>query len=78
MRWIPLVLVLVLSCGGGDSWKDIGGRCATPRSGVDPITGQRYPDQKGSLDDEKTWRDPSRATRKSWIELDVAGGIGLF
>jgi hypothetical protein len=30
------------------------------------------------LDDEKTGRDPSRATRKSRSELDVAGGIGLF
>ncbi|GGF78635.1 S41 family peptidase [Alteromonas lipolytica] len=30
-------------------------RCASPRSGVDPFTGQAYPDQAGSSLEEKLW-----------------------
>lgn len=31
------------------------GRCATPRSGVDPFTGASYPDVEGSAFEEKMW-----------------------
>src|SRR5438067_3399465 len=61
MRWIPIAALglTLMSCGGrsasSPSWRDIAARCATPRSGTDPITGQRYPDKKATLDDEKTW-----------------------
>lgn len=36
-------------------------RCATPRSGIDPATGEAYPDRPGTLADEKTWV-------RSWID----------
>src|SRR5258705_27774 len=63
MRWIPVAgLVLALTSCGGDSWKDIGGLCATPRTGTDPATGRPlFPDRQGTLDDEKkflrAWTD---------------------
>jgi len=33
----------------------LAGRCAAPRSGIDPATGRAYVDQPGTLDDEKRW-----------------------
>lgn len=36
-------------------------RCASPRSGVDPITGETFPDVDGSVLDEKLWI-------RSWID----------
>ena len=55
MRWIPIaaVLLVLTSCGGdGPPWRDLGGRCATPRPGID---------RQGTLDDEKkflrAWTD---------------------
>src|SRR5437868_10212504 len=41
--------------GGGASWTQLAAKCATPRSGTDPFTNRAYPDQKGTLDDEKKW-----------------------
>jgi len=59
MRRILLaVLSLALArCGGdeGAPWRQLAAKCATPRSGTDPFTNKAYPDQKGSLDDEKKW-----------------------
>src|SRR5438874_700004 len=65
MRWIPIAaVVLVLTSCGGDgqpSWRDLGGRCAAPRTGIDPFTNRPYPDRQGTLDDEKkflrAWTD---------------------
>jgi carboxyl-terminal processing protease len=53
-----LSLVLIHCGGSGDagaSWRQLAAKCATPRSGTDPFTGRAYPDQKGTLDDEKKW-----------------------
>jgi carboxyl-terminal processing protease len=59
MRPILLaVLSLALArCGGdeGAPWRQLAAKCAAPRSGTDPFTNKGYPDQKGSLDDEKKW-----------------------
>ncbi len=55
---LAAVVLTLVSCGGDGNttnWKDIGARCATPRTGIDPNTGQAYPDKQGKLDDEKTW-----------------------
>ena len=49
------VLALLAACGGKKSWDDFYAHCATPRTGVDPISGRTWPDQKGSLDDEKNF-----------------------
>ncbi len=49
------------ACGGDDSTTGLppssmfAAKCAAPRSGIDPGTGQAYPDKPGTLDDEKTW-----------------------
>ena len=51
------------SSGAGDGWvqgvfspaSDYQARCQNPRSGTDPVTGQRYPDVKGSTLDENFW-----------------------
>ncbi len=56
----PLIVFLVLAfaCGGNKgapSYKDAAGKCASPRTGIDPITSKTYPDKPGSLNDEKTW-----------------------
>jgi hypothetical protein len=51
---IPLLL-LALACGSTSNYKDSAAKCASPRSGTDPYTGRAYPDQRGSLNDEKTW-----------------------
>ena len=65
MRPILLaVLSLALArCGGdeGAPWKQLEAKCATPRYGTDPFTNKAYPDQKGSLDDEKKWL-------RAWID----------
>ena len=66
MRRIVAVLTLALvSCGGSDggvaSWKVTGQRCAAPRTGADPVTGQAYRDAKGTLEDEKSWL-------RAWID----------
>jgi len=52
----------LVSCGSGSAnWRDLGGKCASPRTGIDPATGKPFPDQKGSLNDEKmflrSWTD---------------------
>jgi hypothetical protein len=56
----PLIVFLVLAfaCGGNKgapSYKDAADKCASPRTGIDPITSKAYPDKQGSLNDEKTW-----------------------
>jgi C-terminal processing protease CtpA/Prc len=64
MRWIRIVALglTLMSCGGGSpNWREIGARCAVPRSGSDPFTGHAYPDRKGTLDDEKIWL-------RAWID----------
>jgi len=59
MRWIPIaaVVLVLTSCGsdGQPSWRDLGAKCATPRTGIDPFTNRPYPDRQGTLDDEKKW-----------------------
>jgi hypothetical protein len=35
--------------------ENFAGRCVTPRSGVDPFTGERYPDIEGTAFEEKMW-----------------------
>ena len=56
MRRLALALALCLSCHGGSSaYSDAAARCQAPRSGTDAFTGKAFPDQKGSLNDEKTW-----------------------
>ena len=50
------LLCVSLSCGGSSAaYKDSAGKCATPRSGTDPVTFKGYPDKQGSLNDEKSW-----------------------
>src|SRR5467141_3121670 len=54
MRWIPVaaVVLVLTSCGGDPPWRDLAGKCATPRPGID---------LQGTLDDEKkflrAWTD---------------------
>ena len=58
MRWIPFAVlsVALAQCGGDEpAWRQLAAKCASPRSGVDPFTNTTYPDQKGTLDDEKKW-----------------------
>ena len=60
--WLPLALALT-ACGGDD--QDVpdsieprqiyAGKCASPRSGTDPFTGDTFTDKKGSLLDEQLW-----------------------
>jgi carboxyl-terminal processing protease len=58
MRWILTVAIAVAACGHNNGLPpsaDYAAKCATPRSGTDPATGQAYPDRPGSVNDEKTW-----------------------
>jgi hypothetical protein len=61
------LLVAIAFAGCGDNITklppaaDVAERCAVPRTGVDPISGDPYPDKPGSLADEKTWL-------RSWID----------
>jgi len=58
MRWIRIVALglTLMHCGGEESnWRDLAARCATPRTGTDPFTGQAYPDKRATLTDEKSW-----------------------
>ena len=58
MRWFPIaaVVLFLTSCGGdGPAWRDLGGKCATPRTGIDPFTNSAYPDRQGTLEDERKW-----------------------
>src|SRR6267142_3718676 len=52
MRRILLssLLAASLSCGSNSStnYKDLANKCQAPRHGLDPITGQAYPDLAGS------------------------------
>src|SRR5579859_2435718 len=49
--------------GGGSTWvkgsfkpeSTFANQCASPRSGTDPVTGQRYPDVAGSTLSENNW-----------------------
>ena len=55
-----LLLLLGVACSKHDkadpaAYTALANRCATPRSGIDPYTGARYPDVQGTADDEKTW-----------------------
>jgi C-terminal processing protease CtpA/Prc len=52
----PLIVSLLLAFAcAGRSYKDAADKCASPRTGIDPITGKAYPDKQGSLNDEKIW-----------------------
>ena len=58
MRWIRIAALglTLMHCGGGESnWREIAAKCATPRTGIDPLTGQAYPDKKATLNDEQSW-----------------------
>ncbi|MCE9579680.1 MAG: peptidase [Deltaproteobacteria bacterium] len=50
-------LVALAACGDNafPLTGELAGRCAAPRTGVDPATGAAYPDLPGSLDAEKAW-----------------------
>jgi C-terminal processing protease CtpA/Prc len=54
-----LLLLLVAACGDNDvrfpPSSDYAARCQVPRTGVDPITNDPYPDVQASTADEKTW-----------------------
>jgi len=67
---LTALLLLLASCGGssgggagapapsGPSFapeSTLAARCATPRTGVDPITSMPYPDRQGTLLDEQNW-----------------------
>jgi hypothetical protein len=63
---IALASTLAAACGGDDKptippSSDYAQKCASPRTGIDPITGLTYVDQPGTLDDEKQWV-------RSWID----------
>jgi C-terminal processing protease CtpA/Prc len=51
----PLIALVLLTLACGSSYKDQAAKCAAPRTGTDPYTNTGYPDQKGSLNDEKGW-----------------------
>jgi hypothetical protein len=60
------VLALCAACGGGGGGGDgsssrYAALCAAPRSGVDPSTGEGYPDRPGTTLDEKRWL-------RAWID----------
>ena len=57
MRWTLLIAAAAAACGnnGAPTWPQYAAKCATPRSGNDPFTGQAYPDRQGTADDEKTF-----------------------
>ena len=38
-----------------DSASSLEAKCESPRTGVDPFTGQQYPDEAGSSLEEKLW-----------------------
>jgi carboxyl-terminal processing protease len=59
-----MILALALTACGGDDDEvpatieprsRYAGRCQSPRSGVDPFSGERFTDSKGSLLDEQLW-----------------------
>jgi hypothetical protein len=56
MRWIRIAALglALVSCGDSPTWRDIARKCVSPRTGIDPATGQPY-DKQGTLDDEKAW-----------------------
>ena len=58
MRWTLTLAIALAACGHSNGLPpsaDYAAKCATPRSGTDPATGQAYPDRQGSANDEKTW-----------------------
>jgi len=58
MRSLPMALLALAltSCGSGTAkWQDLFAKCASPRAGIDPGTGRPFPDQKGTLNDEKAF-----------------------
>lgn len=58
MRWMLTVAFALAACGHNNGLppsSDYAAKCATPRHGTDPATGQAYPDKQGSVSDEKTW-----------------------
>ena len=67
LRQVAVALLIVTTaCPGGDgAWwpssSPSAGRCAVPRTGVDPFTGAPYPDVPGTVADEKSWV-------RSWID----------
>ena len=63
-----VVAAALASCGNGHhgtsplpASAQYANRCATPRAGIDPLSGAAYPDRQGTVDDEKTWV-------RSWID----------
>jgi C-terminal processing protease CtpA/Prc len=59
------IAATAMACGGNgndqasrlptDPYPSLAAKCAAPRSGTDPFSGQVYPDKPGSLADEKAW-----------------------
>ena len=87
-----LLLLLGVACSNHDkadpaAYTALANRCATPRSGIDPYTGARYPDVQGTADDEKTWlrrwtdalfllpRRACRRDRRDCLSFPLMGGI---
>jgi len=63
---VVLALTFAPACGDNASFQlppssAFAERCASPRAGVDPATGQAFPDIQGTVDDEKDWV-------RSWID----------
>jgi carboxyl-terminal processing protease len=53
-----VAVAALAACGGnGDfpSSSQFAAKCAAPRSGIDPFTGNPFPDKRGTLGDEKMW-----------------------
>jgi hypothetical protein len=64
MRLRIALVIALAGCGGSGGLapsSNYAGRCQNPRSGIDPGTGQAYPDQQGTTSDEKNWL-------RSWID----------
>lgn len=39
----------------GSTWPSLAAQCVAPRAGIDPATGQPYPDRQGTLQSEQNW-----------------------
>lgn len=57
MRRLLLTTIVLTACGSSSPQPlaQVANKCAVPRTGTDPVTGQAYPDRPGSLDDEKSF-----------------------
>ena len=67
LTWAAAAAAVVACGSNGDGTaalppsSEFAGRCASPRTGTDPLTGVAYPDRQGTVQDERTWV-------RSWID----------